>query len=73
MFSAPRRIMHPSPPQPIAEAASQDPNALQVSFIIAMPSPPEVSRRPVSPDEGEPLMHFEIGVADVKADREALS
>lgn len=85
MFAAPRRRVQPLRPQMAATERAKadaavsdgdvhpDSNALQVAFLIAMPAPPEVTRRPVSPDEEVPLMHLEIGVADVEAERELLS
>ena len=55
------------------QSTSDDPNALQVAFLIAMPTPPEFTQKPTSPGEADPLMYYEIGVADAKAERELLS
>ena len=70
-------IINPELSKTKMEAATQptsdDLNAVQVAFLIAMPSPPEFTCRPTSPGEAEPLMYYEIGIADAQVERELLS
>lgn len=70
-------IIHPELTKTKAEIAKQptadDLNAVQVAFLIAMPSPPEFTCRPTSPGEADPLMYYEIGIADAQVERGLLS
>lgn len=63
----------PSKVETAMQPTSDDLNAVQVAFLIAMPTPPEFTCRPTSPGEADPLMYYEIGIADAQVERELLS
>lgn len=63
----------PSKVETAMQPTSDDLNAVQVACLIAMPTPPEFTCRPTSPGEADPLMYYEIGIADAQVERELLS